>query len=96
MKPLVLTIFKLLIFPLSLIGDLWRIPRSLAKKLLLTLLVFIFFVLPWLFTILSLFSSAQVLLYEIGIIDKLSEVNVSGTSMEPTIHDGASVSLHNP
>lgn len=96
MKSKSLLVFKFIFFPFILIKDIWAIPRTILKKFLLTILVSLLFGLPWLFTYIGLFASAQVLLYEIGLVDKLTDVNVSGTSMEPTIHDGSTVSLHSP
>jgi signal peptidase I len=85
-----------LFLPLVVTRDLLRSKRSVAGKIGYFLLIFFFFFTTWF----RGYSEAKRLvgyyLYEAGIQDKLTEIDVQGESMLPTIQDGTKVQLHSP
>lgn len=90
------SLLLILFLPLVLIVDAIRSSRAGWKKAVYLLLIFIFFVSMWIGAVLETMTYATSILFSTGLRDSLSEVQVSGTSMLPTIKDGSTVSLHNP
>ncbi|GEM_PF-3524631 len=95
-----MTILKNILFtfflPFILLKDIYRSQRLIGRKIGYFILTAIVFGLIWWSgyqEFLSLFKQKS---YEAGIIDKLTKVPVSGTSMLPTIKDGTEVELKSP
>lgn len=84
------------LLPLFLLKDIYRSDRNLGRKIGYFILTIIVIGLIWkngYQEILSLFKQTS---YESGITDKITKVQVSGTSMLPTIIDGSEIELRNP
>lgn len=96
MKRIGVFIVYLLFLPLVLMGDIVKSNHSGGAKVGFSLLVMIVFGLYWLGFYQGLIGTGQQLLYEFGVIDSLIDIPVSGTSMLPTIKDGAVITLHSP
>lgn len=92
-----LTLVKNCLFlPLVATRDLVKSKRSAVGKIGYFLLIIFFFFTTWI----RGYSEAKWLVkyyfYEAGILDKLTEIDVRGESMLPTIQNGSKVQLHSP
>lgn len=85
-----------LFLPVLLTIDTFKSKRSIWRKIGYFLLVLIFFGFTWISGYQEVISLFQRTSYEAGITDKLTKVQVSGTSMLPTIKDGSEVELKSP
>lgn len=85
-----------LLLPLFLAKDILRSHRSFGKKILYFILTLIIFGLIWKNGYKEIFSLFKITSYESGISDRITKVQVSGTSMLPTIEDGSEIELKNP
>ncbi|OGD09937.1 signal peptidase I [Candidatus Amesbacteria bacterium RIFOXYB1_FULL_44_23] len=89
-------ILSILGLPILLFIDVFRSPRSVVKKILWSLLILILFGFTWISGYQDLFTITKYTLYDFGLVDKLTEVPVRGTSMLPTIQDGQNIKLNSP
>lgn len=96
MNSLLKFILSILFLPILLTIDLFKSDRSIIRKIGYLFIILIFFLSTWIQGYTNLISATRYVMWEVGIMDKLSDVHVSGQSMLPTILDGAVLSLHNP
>ncbi|HUW22169.1 MAG TPA: signal peptidase I [Candidatus Bathyarchaeia archaeon] len=89
-----LLIRNILFLPFVLIGDVCRSPRLLARKIGYVLLIFVLFGISWYGGYRAAIRLIKLTFFELGLADRLSEVDVSGESMLPAIKDGDAVQLH--
>lgn len=90
-------ILAVLFLPILLSIDIFKSERSILKKIGLLLVVWLILGSTWSIGYYrNIFSATEVILYETGISDKLTDIKVSGTSMTPTILDNSTVTLHSP
>ena len=85
-----------LFLPLVLFVDIFRSKRSIIRKIGLFIIAVIFFGFAWRDGFSALKSTVEYSLFEYGWKDKLTNIQVSGTSMLPTIKDGENVTLKSP
>lgn len=96
MKEISKIILIYLFLPFFLLIDTVKSQRSRVRKLGYIFLVVIVFGLMWLSVLNEVKNLITYNLFQTGITDKLTSVRISGTSMLPTIKDGAQVSLNSP
>lgn len=89
-------IFYTLFLPFFLAKDAIESKRSIFKKVFYFLFVLVTFGLIWLQAAKEVKLLVSYSLFELGILDKIQKVQVSGTSMMPAIFDGSEISLNNP
>lgn len=93
-------ISKLIIYslflPLFLFRDIIKSDRSIVRKILYFLLVFVVFGMTWWNWYVDIFNSINYNLFQLGITDKITKIKVSGTSMLPAIIDGQEITLSSP
>ena len=85
-----------LFLPIFLMRDIFRSNRSLIKKIGWILLILILFLRTWWGAVNEVKSIVDSTFFDVGILDKITHVPVSGTSMLPTIKDGEDITLHSP
>lgn len=85
-----------LLLPLFLLKDIYRSDRGLGRKIGYFILTMIAIGLIWKNGYQEIFSLFKQTSYESGISDKITKVQVSGTSMLPTITDGSEIELKSP
>jgi signal peptidase I len=85
-----------LLLPLLLVRDVFSFPRKVMAKVSYFFLVLIFFGSAWLIASTQVFYLAKISLFELGILDRLTKVDVRGDSMLPTITNGSQIELNSP
>lgn len=89
-------LLSIFFLPLLLTVDVFRSERGLFRKLFYLLLLLLLFYSSWISFYQSTYRAGSSFLYQIGVVDKLVEVQTRGTSMLPTVKDGEVVTLHSP
>lgn len=87
---------NILFLPIIVARDVLKSERSALAKIGYFLLVIFFLGLPWISGYRTAIRLTKFYSYELGLTDKLTEIQVSGESMLPTIEDGSKIQLHNP
>ncbi|MCL5970689.1 MAG: signal peptidase I [Patescibacteria group bacterium] len=95
MKKLLPLVF-ILFLPAFLIFDILSSKKSVAKKILCIAVAVIVFGSIWWNGFAQAKNVITFKLFDLGIINKITKVKVSGTSMLPTIQDNSTVSLNSP
>src|SRR4030042_6779481 len=96
MKHIIRFIFSLLFLPIVLFIETIKSQKSVLKKIGWIITIIIFFGITWFVGYRNLINFTKTLFYSAGILDKITNVKVSGKSMLPTIQDGQVLDLHNP
>ena len=89
-------VLSILILPVLVAIDVFRSERSVARKIGYILVILILFVGTWVSGYRNLIDATKFALWEIGALNKLTDIQTRGKSMLPTINDGETVTLNNP
>lgn len=95
-RTIVRVLSPVLMLPLLLVIDAWRSPRSIWKKLVISIVVLLTFGLAWKNGYANVYEVGRRALFEAGVTDRLTNITVRGTSMLPTVKDSETINLHSP
>lgn len=91
-----LIIRNILILPLVITRDIFKAEKPFRAKVFYFFLTLLIIFPAWIKGYLALGNTVKLFAYNLGLVDKLTNVTVSGESMMPTILDSSQIKLHNP